>query len=265
MARSSHDIAFDVAYGASNRQALASLVDAVNAADIGVDASLVEGAGTVSVKLTGETGDANAFSLSGQAVTAAGLDTVTQNARNAAFTVNDAYYTQPGNQAFLLNGKLELELRSVGSATVRVGPDTDAITNAVEDLTVSMNAFTSYLASNGYLDAGLSRSWARLIDMLGPTLEQYGIDRETGDQLTMNVGRVLPEAGRRPDRPARGVRGVQRHHQHPAILHGHRGGGRPGAQLLDQPPRSGFGSLYLRSLTSAPAFRQGSSLFWATV
>jgi flagellar hook-associated protein 2 len=262
-----YNLSVQVISADTNQTVLERMAAAINQADTGVTASVLAGTGGVRIELTGETGSAGAFSLTntaGNAVTASGANTTTQTAANAVFTVDGTPYSQANNQVFLLSGKLELELKAAGTATVTVGEDTSAMASAISDFLDAANEYSSYLASNSFLAPSLASSWASITQRIASDLDGYGVTRGSLNQLSLNtttlnsalaqdVSAVMAALGG-PDGVVQQVKALAER-----VI------GSPGARLLASPPTSGLGAQYLRSLTSAPRFRIGQSLFWQVV
>lgn len=244
---------------------LEKLRQGINDLDIGIMAEIVPlGTGNVQFQLTGQQGAANGFSVSDQSgdiVSTLDIGTATQTADDAMFTVDGQLYRQANNAAFILDGKMELELTGVGTATITIEPDSSGVVSAVEDVLDAMNQMTSFLASNQYLSSTLSTRWSRLVDRAAFLLGNYGVESDINGALSL-TSTALTSA-------------LEQDWSGVADAFGGQGGlvqnlksfseyitGSPGAWLLSTPPQSGYGSLYLRSLSSAPRFRVGASSFW---
>ena len=261
-----YNISFEVGAGDNNQTALESMVQAVNDADSGVTASVEDaGNGNIQIKLTGQTGAEGAFSLanvSGNALSATGLDQVgaeTQSAQNAVFTVNGASYDQANNAVLLMNGKLAVEVTGAGQSTITVEPDAEAVVEAVDSLVSAMNDLTSYLASNQYISGQLGEQWQTVVNTAG-SLTGLGFDVSDNGQLSLEAAaftNALLEDWEAAREAIGGIGGLTSDIK----AFSHRVTNSPGASLLMSPTKSWYVSMTLRSMTSAPSFRRGSSTF----
>lgn len=263
-----YNLAVTVNPGDTNQTALEAMTQAINAADSGVQASVVSGAnGAIQLQLQGQTGSSNAFSLSdvsGNAVAAAGAANTTQNAASASYTMNGASYTQENNAVFLLNGHLQVDLTAPGQSTVTVGPDTPGVVNAASSMIDALNGLTSYLASDQFLKSDLASQWHGLVADVAGSLSQYGVSLDANSQLSLDTAALtdsLQNNATAVQEALGGINGLA------ADLASFVSGitSSPGAALLQSPPSSGYGAAYLRSLSSAPSFRIGSSTFYRSV
>lgn len=144
---------------------LNGLADAVNRAGIGISASVESDASGYRLRLTGQTGASNAFTVSASGdETLAGFFTnppggngllLTQQAQNAQGTVNGSAFTSSTNQISTADG-LNLKLGATGSATLTVA-QSPSQTQALEDFVTAYNSVQTGLGqlSQGYGGLGL--------------------------------------------------------------------------------------------------------------
>ncbi len=252
-----------------NQEALELMAEAINDAGTDVTAGVVEGAnGQIFLEVTsGLTGSNNGFTLT-QSGAGTPLDDInlseTQAASNAEYTLNGVSYDQGNNAVLLSNGNLMVDLTGAGTATVTVEPDTAAMTEKFDALVTSINDLTGYLASNQYLSPSLSREWSRVLNGAAFNLGNYGLSAGSNMNLSLDTSVFASALNKNLVGVREAVGGVG------GLVSGlrafgHRITSSPGANLLSSPPRSGYGTLYLRSFTSSPFFRQGASTFWQTV
>ncbi len=263
-----YNLAVTVNPGDNNQTALDAMAQAINAANSGVQASVVSGAnGTIQLQLQGETGSGNAFSVSdvsGNAVAGSGAANTTQTATSASYTMNGASYTQDNNAVFLLNGHLQVNLTGPGQSTITVGPDSQGVVNATNSLVDAMNGLTSYLASNQYLKSDLASQWTEMVADAANSLSQYGVSLGANSQLSLDttaLTNALQSDAAGVQEALGGINGLA------TTLASFVSGitSSPGASLLASPPSSGYEAAYLRSFSSAPAFRIGDSTFFRSV
>ena len=264
-----YNISFYVEAGQTNQETLDEIAEAVNSSGANVTAEVVSGAnGAIQLKLEGETGASNSFSLAdvtGGAVSSFNLDNTTQTSQDAIYTMNGANYTQSNNAVFLLDGNLQVDLVGTdpGSpVTVTVERDFEQITDAVEDLVSSMNSLTGILASNSYLSDSISSEWSRLVANAAQKLSSLGMGM--GANKTLSIDNATLTDALEAD-----FEGVMEAFNGTSGLinsiksYSSRIISSPGATLLAASSSSDtYGQMYLRSITSAPYFRIGASTFW---
>jgi flagellar hook-associated protein 2 len=133
--------------GSGEPQTVAALRDAINAADAGVRASLVnDSSGTRLVLTSSDTGIANAFSVETSGAPAAELASMTaapaQAAADATFTVNGLALTSASNKLTSTVEGLTIELRKEQPTTpidIVVDRDADAVKAALESFVKAYN------------------------------------------------------------------------------------------------------------------------------
>lgn len=150
-----HTMSVAISAGGSD---LRSIRDAINAQNGGVNASIINDGSGAPYRLVlraSNTGTAAAVSnvqFSGALASSLSLDTTTQQAgQNAQFSVNGIAIQSANNQIDDAIQGVTLNLNQVGSSTLQVARDTDAITSTVQGFVDSYNAlvkviggFTSY-------------------------------------------------------------------------------------------------------------------------
>jgi flagellar hook-associated protein 2 len=174
--------------GDTNATALAKIAQAIDAASTGVTSAIVQGDNTIQLNLAGQTGEDQAFSLadlSGNAVSATGINSSTQTAADAKFLMNGTVYIQADNAVSLLDGHLQVNLTGTGAATVTTGPQ--VAVDLTQSLTGSMNSFGSYLAGNPYLTPALSSAWSTLVKQEVGMLSNYGLERGSQGQVGLDT------------------------------------------------------------------------------
>jgi flagellar hook-associated protein 2 len=151
---------------ASGKDTLNGVADAINAADAGVQAAVVDGGSSYYLSLTAQnTGTANAFTVSGTGGEA-GLSyspgsktnglTVSQAAADASFSLNNIPITSSSNTITNAVPGLTLTLTETGAATVTVSQDVSALDKAADGLVSALNnvlqtinQYSSYSPSSG--------------------------------------------------------------------------------------------------------------------
>jgi len=134
---------------ASGSSSLADIASAIDAADAGVQASVVYDGTKYHLVLTGDsTGAANAFTVSGSGAlagisyspaTSGSALALSQAASNASFSLDGLTVTSGSNTINGVVPGLSLTLAQSGSATVKVSQNTDALETAAETLVSALN------------------------------------------------------------------------------------------------------------------------------
>lgn len=222
-----------VTIDASNNT-LSGIKDAINAADLGVRASIVgdgsanpyrlvlesEATGAASAMRITVTGDAALQSLLGQDPAGTQNMVQTVEARDAAFTVNGLSVSSASNNLADVVEGATISLLATGTSTVKVGRDTSAAVKAVQDfakayndLNTTLNGVSASDARNGTRaplngDAAVRGIQARLRAVLGSslgpdftfrTLSQVGVTFQRDGTLSVDSARLGAALGEDPD------------------------------------------------------------------
>jgi flagellar hook-associated protein 2 len=183
----------------TNQTALEKIANAINAANAGVTAKVINDptAGTSRLQITAnKTGTASAFTLAdvtGNAVAATGANTVNTAAANAQYTVNGISYTSQSNTVLLDQGRVSVNFfkTSTAQVTLTVGPDTQAISGAVNNLVNAYNSLVSYVALNaGFLVPRIGQSLTNAYELKAPELNALGITRNANGTLTVDQSKL---------------------------------------------------------------------------
>lgn len=149
-----HELGVAVEEGDTNEEVLQKIALAVNEADIGVTAEVVDGGEEGTRKLTvasKDTGAASAFAIadvSGNAVAATGAAGVSAVAQNAAYSVGGVNATSSSNTIYLDEGLVTVTLQGTGDAVLTVAPDAGKIEGAVTGFVSGLNSFIGHLEEN---------------------------------------------------------------------------------------------------------------------
>jgi flagellar hook-associated protein 2 len=173
---------------ASGQSNLSGIAAAINAADVGVNASVVYDGAKYHLDLTAAaTGTAGGFTLSGSGGLStfnyhsggSGL-TLSQPAANASFSLNGLTITSGSNTITGAVPGLTLTLAGSGSATVTVGQDSSAleqaassVVSALNTVLTTINQYSSYSTASGagplLGDVGLQVLRDNLVDAITAT------------------------------------------------------------------------------------------------
>lgn len=178
----------------TNLQQLNDTAKAVNAANVGVRATVVTEDGKSSLKLTSaETGtQKGSFQVTGEYADKAGLSQAKQDAQNAVYTVSEKgisrEYTSGSNQVSLGYGKIDVTLKKEGSASITTEPDTDKITKAMSDLVDSYNETVKLLNDNADRGSGNIMQLKRLAVALGSRqgMERMGLSNNKDGTISLD-------------------------------------------------------------------------------
>lgn len=141
---------------ASGQSSLAGIASAIDAADAGVQATVVFDGAKYHLVLTGDdAGSANSFTISGTGALAglsyytgaSGLSE-TQKAANASFSFDGLNITSGSNTITGVVQGLTLTLAASGSATVTVGEDVSALDSAAQNLVKALNQALGTISQN---------------------------------------------------------------------------------------------------------------------
>jgi flagellar hook-associated protein 2 len=238
----------------TNAAALSKIAQAIDAANTGVTSAVVRQNGMARLNLYGPSGAGGAFTLadlSGNAVSASGINNRVQAAADAKFLLNGAPYIQSGNTVSLEGGHLQVNLTGPGAATVTTGPL--GVVDLAQSLTEAMSGFGSYLAQNSYLNPDLAPAWSDAANQQARILSQYGLEEGAQGQIGLDSIKFLDALRRDTAQTAQALSGlaaqvkeyVRDLTSYPAVF------------LLASPPSPGAG--YLRAVPSAPWYQPGAA------
>lgn len=219
----------------SSNNSLQGVRDAVNSANIGVTATIVnDGSGYRLVLTSNDTGakhslqitvddddlnDTNASGLSALAFNASATNMIqTQAAQNASLTINNiAISSEKNTLTEAIEGVTVNLLKDASSATVTVATDTNAVTKNIESFVNSYNSLVSSVKeltkfdptgkSSGVLlgDTTTRNIESQISNILGAPVAQLtgpysilaeiGITRGTDGTLTLNAGKLQQALG----------------------------------------------------------------------
>jgi len=119
----------------TDEEALNKIADAVNETGSGVRAQVVTDEDGSRLVMTGQTGERNAFELTGENIEM----TDSQEARNAMYSMDGQTYSSETNNVKIAGGRIELELRNAGQATVSSRQDTSRASESIGDFVSAYN------------------------------------------------------------------------------------------------------------------------------
>ena len=135
----------------STNNSLTGLRNAINNADMGVTATIINGTDGAQLVFTGEEGLDNEISLSGDLASQYQEEV---SARDALFTINGIAATSSTNTASGILDGVTFNLVDEGTTTVTIAADyTENITSALNDFITAYNAANSTMTTIGAYDA----------------------------------------------------------------------------------------------------------------
>lgn len=196
-----HELGIEVVGGDTNEDVLQKMAQAINEAGIGISAEVTEGIeeGTKRLVITSEdTGTDSAFTISdvsGNAITATGIDSVYNAAQEAEYEVDGVDYTSSSNKIYLDEGMVTVNLQGVGESSLTVAPDEERVENAITDLVSEVNSFIDFLENNSdYIkDEVLSSINSYISDHKGE-MESFGITQGEDGKLEVDTDKLATAA-----------------------------------------------------------------------
>ncbi|WP_295529848.1 flagellar filament capping protein FliD [uncultured Thioclava sp.] len=151
---------------ASSADTVSGVADAINAANTGVTATVVNTASGVRLALQGaEPGSGKSFSVSGSGAVAglsygSGSATMSlgQSARNATFTLNGVPVSETSNDSVSLVKGLSVDLVASGSTKISVDKSHSSLSSALSSFTNKLNDAVDVIATQTAYQPGSSAS-----------------------------------------------------------------------------------------------------------
>ena len=199
----------------TNDQALTKLKDAVNAAKTGVTASIVTDKDTGNKKLeltSDKTGTNQAFTVkdvTGNAVAATGVQNATQQASNAAYSVNGgATQTSQSNTIDLEKGKVTATLKasSTEAVNIQVKSDDDKVISQVKQLVSNYNEMYGRLKeAGGTMNSSIRKNLDSIVD--SSLYERVGIQQNSDGTLKLDEEKLKKSLSTNFDQTAKAISG----------------------------------------------------------
>lgn len=151
---------------ATNAEALSALAKDINSAGLGVTANTVQKDGKTSLVISSdETGESGGFNAQGSFAVSAGLTESATAAQDAKYSVDGKEYSSAGNKIQLDNYKLDVTLKSTGSANLTVGAGVKETTAGVKKLLNAYNSALAYLNDNYAKGSGVIRQMSNMLHL----------------------------------------------------------------------------------------------------
>ncbi len=177
----------------TNGQMLREAAAAINKSDAGVVASVTQEDGKAVLSLQSRsTGTDAAFEVTGQMGAAEGLQDVSVEAANAQYSVTSngrtTDYTSQSNKVQMDYGRIEAELKDVGTTAVSMQADADKVVAAVSDLLEDYNQAVGFLQDNATHGRGTANQLQIFERSIGSaqSLAKLGISTDSEGQLVLD-------------------------------------------------------------------------------
>ncbi len=190
----------------TGKDILQSLADDINDSKIGITASLVEKDGRVSLRLKGEEGAKNAFTVSGKAADELSLANSSQSASDAQFEVSlngeKLQDVKSSKNVVELSDRLSIKLKGVGTAVISSDRSSAAARlDMTQQLIDKFNGALKFLNDNADKGIGVLHQMKRMIipPVSERSLELVGIKVEKDGRFTLDKDVFLKKAESSPE------------------------------------------------------------------
>lgn len=201
-----NQISFNVSASDNNQAVQKKIAEAINSKNIGVKAAVSAGAAAGSARLEIEsvnTGDdaKNKFTvrdITGGAVSAAGIGSVTQNAQNAIYAVNGGAEQVSKSNKIDLGAGVSATIKKASEEPVKVSAQTDQ-KNAINKVREMVNGFNALLdaAEENKTDKGANRLYLSLKGASGTydaSLSRIGVSVSKDGYLSIDADKMQKAA-----------------------------------------------------------------------
>jgi flagellar hook-associated protein 2 len=196
----SHNFTIEVGENDDNETIQNRMAEAINSRNIGVTATVEEDEGASTLSLASSTtGTDSAFTVtdtSGNLAETMGIDTVSREAQNAVFSVNNRLEQESQTNDVSLAAGVTATLQGTGRTNISFERDTEAAVNAARSLVDSIN---NALGSTNSRDGRGSARFVNDIQGMNATfsasLERVGINVAGNGRLSIDTERLERAAG----------------------------------------------------------------------
>lgn len=189
----------------NNAEMLREAAAVINKSSAGVMASVEQKDGNSVLTLQSrETGTDAAFEVTGQLGAAQGLQNVAAEAANAQYSVKTGGitrdYTSQSNSVQLDAGRLQADLKAVGSTNISAQPDADKIADSVSKMLDSYNKAVDFLGNNSNHGRGAivqMRNFERSLTS-EEAMKRLGISENKEGQLVLDKAKLTESLKNEP-------------------------------------------------------------------
>lgn len=188
-----YNLSVDVRATDTNKEVLNKMAQAINKADIGINAAVSNDKGTSRIELTGsKTGLGNEFTLAAldgsDLIAKSGADKVNVMTQDAVYAVDGLQKTSDSNTVNLQNGKVQVELKekTENEVKISIGQDSEKVRNKITDFVKDYNALVTSLQDNsGLVNKSLLNNLTNISRGKSYSLKRIGIN--IGADQTLSV------------------------------------------------------------------------------
>lgn len=189
----SKDVDFSVTAGDSNEIALNKMAKAINSSQVGVNAVVVKNSSNNDIKLqitSDKTGVNNVFSITdktGNAVASTGINSVTSNASDAKYKLNNIDYTSSSNDVTTDKGRVTFNLKNTTTDTVKVTvkQNSSKIEDDINSFVEDYNNLIEDAQNKGINNSASLKGMTSIVDKNKNNLSRIGIT--INDDNTLSV------------------------------------------------------------------------------
>ncbi len=195
----------DPSFAATNKELYNAIAMEINDMEAGVKAQVLDDGKNVSLVLKSEnSGENNAFKVSGAFSEAIGLDKVEKQAQDAIYTVErygvGKEFKSSVNKVNIAGYQIQAELKKTGKATVTAGIDVESMSSELEKLTKKFNETVDFLKKNVDRGVGVQRQLDRLLQtpVSKNSMEEVGITIDKDGKYSFNKDEFRKIAEKNP-------------------------------------------------------------------
>jgi flagellar hook-associated protein 2 len=188
-----NELSIEVVDGDTNEAVLQKIETAINDAGLGATAEVIAGSGEGTQQLvirSDNTGLVSAFSvsdISGDAIAASGIGSISTESQDAIYTVSATEYSSGSNTIYLDDGMVTVNLEGAGDTTLTVAPDENTVKDAISTLVSGFNSYLDFLENNSdYIKDEVLSSANSFIDDHKSELESFGITLSENGRLKLD-------------------------------------------------------------------------------
>ncbi|MBR5486087.1 MAG: flagellar filament capping protein FliD [Oscillospiraceae bacterium] len=195
----------DPSFAANNKELYNALAMEINDMEAGVTAQVVENGKNVSLVLKSEnSGENNAFKVSGAFSEAIGVDKTEKQAQDAIYTV-ERYgvakeFKSSSNKVNIAGYQIQAELKKTGTSTVTAGIDVESMAGELEKLVNKFNDTVDFLKKNADRGVGVQKQLERLMQtpVSKKSMEEVGITIDKDGKYSFNKDEFSELAEKNP-------------------------------------------------------------------
>jgi len=198
-----HELNIEVGDGDTNEDVLNKIAAAINETSLDVTAEIINNDGTLNLSIkSDETGAAASFNVSdvsGNAIAATSLYTISTESQDAVYSIDGENRTSGANTVYLDNGAVKVNLQGTGDATLEVAPDEADVYSAATSLISGINSFIDFYNENSdYIKEDVLSSLNNIIADHKTDLKSIGIIIDDAGTLQINADELTSALNQNP-------------------------------------------------------------------